>query len=371
MSLGVLSQIFNPGYRQFPIGRQATWVARAGSCASNRLEASHYNRFEICALLGAGLAISQLLCPPLLAQSSADAPPAIRSNRRAAIPPPFILAPLLGKSPVTFFRELLAVDLAERTQMLTNRSPESQKLILAKVREYESLKPDQRELRLQVTELRWYLWPLMNMSPTNRIGRLDKIPSNLRPLVEDRLGAWDKLSVGLQKDLLENEATIRYFTEIQAGRGSPEISPARSQKLQEGIRQWQEQSEEQRQKLLERFDRFFGLTAQEKQKALNTLSEPEQRQIEKTLRSFEKLNPIKRAMCIRSFEKFANLSLDERQQFLKNAERWKLMTPDERQAWKELVERVPFLPPSLDLHPRPSPPMPGSHPSPRIVTNGR
>jgi len=136
-----------------------------------------------------------------------------------------------------------------------------------------------------------------------------------------------------------------------------------------GMLTWQALSDDQREKLTSRFRLFFELTQPEKDKALSTLSEPERRQIEKTLRSFEKLNPVTRAMCIHSFEKFANLSLAERQQFLKNAERWKLMTPDERQAWKELVERVPLMPPSIDLPPRP-PQMPASRPNPRMVTNG-
>ena len=65
---------------------------------------------------------------------------------------------------------------AERKQALTNRSPEGQKLILAKVREYESLPPDERELRLRVTELRWYLLPLMTAPATNRPAQLAMIP---------------------------------------------------------------------------------------------------------------------------------------------------------------------------------------------------
>src|SRR5215471_13379615 len=57
------------------------------------------------------------------------------------------------KCPVDTFRELLAMGPAERTQFLTNRSVVSQKLLLAKIREYEGLSPEQQTLRLQATEL--------------------------------------------------------------------------------------------------------------------------------------------------------------------------------------------------------------------------
>jgi len=38
------------------------------------------------------------------------------------------------------------VNESERRTALTNRSPENQKRLLAKLREYETLKPDEREL---------------------------------------------------------------------------------------------------------------------------------------------------------------------------------------------------------------------------------
>ena len=53
--------------------------------------------------------------------------------------------PPLPKSRVAYFRELLAMKTqGERELALTNRSPESRKLILAKVREYQSMNPEER-----------------------------------------------------------------------------------------------------------------------------------------------------------------------------------------------------------------------------------
>jgi hypothetical protein len=263
---------------------------------------------------------------------------------------------------------------AERKAALTNRSPESQKVIMAKLREYASLNTDERELRLQVTELRWYLWPLMNVPATNRPAELADIPPTFRPLVETRLGEWDKLSPEVRTKLLENEATIRYFTEIsgvtpeQKQRILDALTPAQRQKLEEGLDKWNKLGDAQRQQLAVNFNQFFNLTEAEREKALRTLSAPERRQIEKTLQTFGRLPPSERARCISSFEKFANLSLVQRQQFLQNAERWRLMTPAERQAWRDLVNKVsPPLPPDL-------PPLPFSprttQTSQAMATNG-
>ena len=124
------------------------------------------------------------------------------------------LPPAAGslRSPVELFRELLAMNPGERNQALSNRPPENRKLILAKVREYESLDPNQRELRLQATDLRWYLWPLMNSSATNRSEQVAHIPEGMRELIRVRLEAWDNLSNGVQRELVTNEATLRFFT---------------------------------------------------------------------------------------------------------------------------------------------------------------
>jgi hypothetical protein len=289
--------------------------------------------------------------------------------------PPGLIPPLPPtKPPITFFRELLAMSAAERKQALTNRSPESQERILAKVREYRLLKPDERELRLQVTELQYYLLPLMTAPVTNRASRLADIPFSQRNLVEDRLREWDKLAPAEQKRLSENQATVRYLTEIesltpeQRRKMLNDIPPARRAILEKGIARWDAMSAEQRQLMLERFNQFFELTPAEKEKALKTLSAPERNQIEKTLKAFESLQPAQRAAAIRALGKFTSLSLTERHQFLKNVELWQAMTPTERLAWRDLVRTIP--PPLPTLLPPLPPAMPRPRPAPAIVTNG-
>ena len=90
-----------------------------------------------------------------------------------ALPSPVVMP----RSPVEFFRELLAMNFAERSKALADRPPETRKQILSKVREYEAMKPNARELRLRATELRWYMLRLMRISPTNRIAQLERVCS--------------------------------------------------------------------------------------------------------------------------------------------------------------------------------------------------
>ena len=82
---------------------------------------------------------------------------------------------LPAASPVELFRKLLAMPPAEQKEFLAARSPDAQRRILAKLREYDSLNPDQRELQLRVTELRWYLFPLLTAPATNRSAQLAAI----------------------------------------------------------------------------------------------------------------------------------------------------------------------------------------------------
>jgi hypothetical protein len=336
--------------------------------------------FRVAVALGA----SHLLSAALLAQPAATSPALAASNSTAIRPlafgPPALPVPVppLLKSGISFFRELLAMTAFERQQALTNYPPAIRTQILGKVREYESLPPDERELRLRVTELHSYLRPLMTAPATNRASQLAGIPDADRRLVEDRLQEWDKLAPEVQKELLENEATLSYLAQIE-GRTEEQrrviltnIPPARRETLEKGISRWNAMSENQRRNTLDRFNQFFKLTGAEREKALRTLSEPERRQIEKTLQTFGSLQPDQRAACLRSFEKFTSLSLPERLQFFKDAERWQQMSPAERQAWRDLVRKVPPPLPPL-WPPLPTRLPPATHPplpAPAVATNG-
>ncbi|HLH56391.1 MAG TPA: DUF3106 domain-containing protein, partial [Verrucomicrobiae bacterium] len=214
-----------------------------------------------------------------------------------------------------------------------------------------------------------YLMPLLGSPATNRPSLIARIPQSLQKEVTARLDEWDKLAPAVQNELLDNEATIRFYFELAAR--SPEqraqavtnLAPAAHAQLESGIRRWQSLTQSQREGVVRHFYQFFELTPAEKEDVLRTLSDSERAQLDKTLRTFEGLSPALRAQCIRSFQKFASLTPDERQQFLKNAERWEHMTPAERQSWRNLVSTLshqPPLPPGLNTPHAPLPPPPAS-----------
>src|ERR1041385_5788510 len=198
-----------------------------------------------------------------------------------------------AKSPVESFRQLLAMERDEQEQMLANRTPEEKKEILAKVREYKALKPEQRELKLKATELRWYLQPLLSAPESQRARLLARVPQKDRKLVEDRLYCWDKLPVSARRELQSNEAALVYFSVPPEQRNSyvSNISPEHLEQVETGIHGLVTMPEGQRQKVLERFNHFFDFKEEEKQKILSSLSETERAQIEKTLKKFAELSP--------------------------------------------------------------------------------
>ncbi|HZI30765.1 MAG TPA: DUF3106 domain-containing protein [Candidatus Binatia bacterium] len=251
------------------------------------------------------------------------------------------------QSPVSFFRKLLAMSPAELNDALTNRSPEARDRILAKVQEYQLLPPDARELRLRATELRWWLTPMLGMSPADQDKRLAQAPEDLRPMIQSRLEQWRILPPPLQQEYLESDQAVNYLT-ILPTPPPPEVV-ARQKKIAES------------------FNRFFELTPDEKEQTLNTLSDADRAQMEETLKTFEHLPPRQRQLCVQNYAKFAGMSAGERAEFLKNAERWSKMSPEERQSWRELVQQVPIWP--VGWSPNQTPPLPPNFPSPTVATN--
>ena len=319
----------------------------------------HRSWFWNCGSLAIALGAFQCL---LLATKACAAtnvlpsPAPAASSTNLSAPPPL---PPLTKSPVELFRNLLAMAPMQRRHALTNRPAEGQQRILAKLGEYDALKPEERELRLRATELRWYLLPLLSLPPTNRIAELERVPSDLRKLVSARLEMWDVVPPPLQTQILDDDRATQLYFQLEISTPKQRetllepLPPQRRAEVEAGFKEWVRLSVADRQKLLDRVNQFFDLTPKEKTRVLATLSEAERQQMEETLRTFERLPRPQRIQCIQSFVKFASLGPEERSQFFKNAERWQAMTPAERESWRKLVREVPLLPP---LPPEDGPP---------------
>ena len=270
--------------------------------------------------------------------------------------------PLTPKTPVDFFRNLLAMTEAERIQALAAK-PEPQRVqIQNKLREYTGMTPVERESRLRAAQLHWYFEPLVMMAPGNRVAHLTAIPEADRRIIEQRLTQWDTLPDEMKKNVLEKQSAQRSV--LPPGTNAlpmvalfPTPKPDQTSRHDQDVRAWNQQSSQQRQKMVGQFGKFFEQPPPEKEKTLMVLPEAERVQMEKTLHAFEKLPPVQRQRCIDAFGKFDSLPSEERGQFLKTAERWRLMTAEERATWRKLVLQMPPLPPE-SLPPLPPPPKP-------------
>jgi hypothetical protein len=278
-----------------------------------------------------------------------------------------------AKSPVDAFRELLAMEPAAQRAALTNRSEASRLRLTAKVREYKTMNPDERELRLLATELRWYLLPLMQLPATNRAVQLTDLRADLRPLIESRLARWDALPAELREQFIHNEEAMALLLKIGAASERlqqklvAEVSPALRDTLHRSLARLDAMSPAERANAFAVFENAFTMTPAEKQKALGVMSAAEKQQMEKTLVAFGNLPKEERKKCIRAYERFAGMTADERTLFYRNAQVWEKMSPKERQEWRDMVKNVELMPPLPEPKLR-LPPLPPD-PPPRLTTN--
>jgi hypothetical protein len=168
---------------------------------------------------------------------------------------------------------------------------------------------------------------MMRLPAEQQAARLAQIPEQWRPAVEARLRQWNLLPPPFQQAMLTNSTAVHFFSQVT----SPPVPGA--------------EPDARGEQLAAQFDRYFELTPEEKAGALRTLAPAERDQIQKTLATFDHLPAAQRLHCLRNYAKFAGMTVAERAEFLHNADRWSQLTPAERQSWRELVNRVPIMPP--------------------------
>lgn len=258
-------------------------------------------------------------------------PAADQAARR--VPPP----PGTG-TPVDTWRELLQMNPAERAKALADRTEHQRKYLEDQLREYEALSANEREARLNQLEQTYYLGELIRMQPARRQGWLDAVKPQLRPVIDQRLAEWDRLSPKVQQDILEYETTATYFFRVRPPGGPPTAASPAPPLVS------RPPPEEKPGKWTKDIGAFLALSPAEQAETLRTLNPAEREEMEGTLKLFARLPPDQRKICIDSFERFHRLSKEQREQFLQNAARWKAMSPRERATWRTLVEILP--PPS-------------------------
>ena len=259
-------------------------------------------------------------------------------------------------SAVQLFRQLLALNPQARAQALAAKTPAARQVLEARLSEFESLLPPDRELRLRQLQLRAYLIPLMHTPASNRVVRLAVIPLDDRKLVEDRLRVWDIMPPALRQEVLENETVLHYIFPLESPTlAQPQISslqglsPQQREKLDKDIARLRALSPDEREKNFDRTRRFFELNNREKEKILATAGQSQQEQLAKTLRAFQQLPRPQRDLCMEGVSKFTQLTPEERLQFLHNCERWQAMTPEQQTALRAAITRVAPRPPMPPL----------------------
>lgn len=270
------------------------------------------------------------------------------------------------KSPSALFRELLSASSEAREAWLASRPEATRTLVTAKLKEFADLPPTERELRLQVAELEFFLTPLLRVPESDRARYLERIPPGERPLIDLRLRVWDGLAPDLRRELLESQKSLSYFIRSERA-DSQRLSdtlqavsqPARPE-VEAQFSRWAAMDPAERQRRTKIFQRFFDLTPLEKERTVRRLSEMDRLQASRVLEQLAALDPAQRERCMGSFRQFAAMSPAERAEFMSNASRWREMKPEEQSAWRSLVE-------NLDAARRAGPPSPADSRPGRIT----
>ena len=284
----------------------------------------------------------------------------IKAAAAEAAPIPDMVPPI-PPSPIEDFRRWLQMGEQEREKALADYSPNKQEVLRRKLKAYEAMRPDQRDARLRALELRWYLQPLMSRSSAQRGNYVDLIPARLHEAIKARLEQWDALSEDTRREILadehKRELATGYFAQVRRTATNapplPPMMPPHPADLDKHLNHWGNASAAGRERMTAHLASFFAMDPQEQQRALARLTASERQEMQKTLDAFAKLSPRDRQECVESFRRLATMGPQERASFLRNAARWLQLSPDERAAWREMVAKLPPMPPE----PSPEAPM--------------
>ena len=299
-----------------------------------------------CCALGLAPALHAVAADPVAATATS---PAVQPGAKTEI------------SPVETFRKMMAMPPADLQRALESYPPENRARIVSKVEEYRSLPLKTRELKLRVTELRWYLIPLLKVPREERAGLLKSVPEPYKDWIGARLDEWDIWPVDLKAEVLEYEDLMHYFigrnTELERQAVFEDLPKNSGAALGKKLAEWRSLPIEQRQQMYGGFRHYFELSDEEQKLVLATLPAQDRQQTERVVNSIEKRSRTEQEAYLASFHEFAEMPAAEQQQFMNNAERWQKMSPAERQAWRDLVHHMSLstaAPPRLTLIAQPT-----------------
>jgi len=317
---------------------------------------------QLCLIAFTALAFALAAAP---APSDAPDPNPVETTNRARLLPPPLPQP---STPVAYFRELLAMPPEERRNALAGRAEEQRKTLAAKLREYDQMPADVRELRLRHTELRWHLLALMPLRPEDCAARLQVVTADDRPIIDERLRLWDALPDDLRRSFLANQSVVAAY--LEQGGAAPTNAPAapnldRQKKLEAELARLEAMPAQQKEQMCDLFRRFFQYTEKEKSNILSQLTDAQRRSMETAVGAYAGLDPEHQKKRLDSLGKLIRMTPAERQRFLDSAARWQNMPPSERAALRKTIPTLPALPPAPPgFFPAGKPPEPPAFPKP-------
>lgn len=316
------------------------------------------------ALLLCGWGMTRFVAGAAAADDPPANPPAVRPAIEAPRPPPPPAPappnPPPPRNPVQVFREILALTPEAREQALRGKTEWQQRYLHDRFREFDALPAPEREVRLRLMQVRYYLLPLLRSAPTNRALWWAAVPAEDRPMIQQRLQDWDRLPPPQQEEFLTNEPTLSLLPGFEASSPARReamlqaFSAERRHAFEADLQRWRDLPEDQRLRITKHFNQFFELTGRQQQKALRDLTEPDRVRMQQAIAGLEKLSPDERARCLAALDRFARMTPAEKARFVQNAVRWQSMSLEERQALQSSLARL--QPSGVPLRPPPVPP---------------
>jgi hypothetical protein len=322
----------------------------------------------ICCSVGGGIALAQPAKDdgPAVQPAPTSRPTVIRTPSPAAQTTVIKIKEI--KASLDRFQRLLAMSPEDREKALTSKSDKQRSYLRRELLRYEEMPKDERETALQGLRVWYYVRELVKHPTEARTNALPIIPEVERKPVEVRLRRWDLLPQDLQKEIMDNERTIRYVVQLEglSRQERKEIQATLPQSLQkswdEKLEEWHAIPIERRQRIYAQFQKFFELSPKERAKFLETLPRQDRDQAEKSLQvvqELDKLSPEDRAACLESFKDFAETPAKSSQRFLhlETIRQWKEMSTKE----KDILRKVRSV-----LVPGSEPPIPGGTSKPPL-----
>lgn len=258
-----------------------------------------------------------------------------------------VAMPPLPPSPVDNFRYWLSIPAEKRAPFLAMLPEADRKALSDKLAFYDALPADVRELRLSETQLHWQLLSLMRLPAAERKARIAQLPVEDRQVVQQRLHQWDMLPADKQKTFLENEQVVGVYLELQetAPQDRAKIVANLPRDIPQRLQKWNSLPATQRQEMSDRFTQLFQSEESAREKIIAGLPEDVRVPVQQLTEQLKQLPPEQRQKCTVALNKFLKMSPDDQRQFLQNATRWQNMSEKEHNAWRQVVNKVPQLPP--------------------------